>query len=136
MPGWQVRGFNGSGITYADGISPASALSARRILTQLAGLSKERMKAGGIKNSDDFDYLPKPSIDEARLEADFVRWGYCLVADALTPEQIDVQVDRMVEQAEAEKAQGVAIMHRAPESRQPIAGACPCPSERSAATRR
>ena len=26
--------------------------------------------------------------DEAELEADFVRWGYCLVADAMTPDQV------------------------------------------------
>lgn len=98
------------GIAYADGRSPTSSRSAGRLLKQLAGISKERMQAGRIKNSSDFDYLPKPSTDETRLEADFVRWGYCLVADAMSPEQVRAQVDRLVDQAEAEKRLEVGIM--------------------------
>ena len=98
------------GIAYADGTSPTSSLSAGRLLKQLAGLSKERMKAGLIRNSSEFEYLPKPSADEAQLEADFVRWGYCLVEDAMSPEQVQAQVDRLVEQAEAEKNIQAGIM--------------------------
>ena len=91
------------GIVYADGQSAASALSAGRLLKQLAGVAKERLEAGRIRNSSDFDYLPKPSADEAQLEADFVRWGYCLVADAMSPQQVQAQLDRLVEQAAAER---------------------------------
>ena len=98
------------GIVYTDGQSPTSSLSAGRLLKQLAGLSKERMKAGRIRNTSDIDYLPKPSADEAQLEADFVRWGYCLVKDAMSPEQIQAQVDRLTEQAEAEKRLKASIM--------------------------
>ena len=98
------------GIGYADGHSSTSAASAGPVLAQLSGLSKERMKAGRIPNSSDFDYLPRPSADEAQLEADFVRWGYCLVKDAMSPNQVQAQVDRLVEQAEAERHQDSAIM--------------------------
>ncbi len=98
------------GIVYTDGRSPTSSLSAGRLLKQLAGLSKERMKAGRIRNTSDIDYLPKPSADEAQLEADFVRWGYCLVKDAMSPEQVQAQVDRLTEQAEAEQRLNAGIM--------------------------
>lgn len=98
------------GIAYADGRSPTSSLSAGRLLKQLAGLSKARMKAGLIRNSSEFEYLPTPSADEAQLEADFVRWGYCLVKDAMSAEQVRAQVDRLVEQAEAEKHIEAGIM--------------------------
>lgn len=97
------------GIAYSDGSSDTSALSAGRLLKQLAGISKERMKAGRIRNSSDLDYLPRPSADEAQLEADFVRWGYCLVEDAMSPAQVQAQIDRLVEQAEAEHGRNVSI---------------------------
>ncbi|MDE0690728.1 MAG: phytanoyl-CoA dioxygenase family protein [Gammaproteobacteria bacterium] len=98
------------GIAYADNRSSTSAASAGHLLSQLSGLSKERMKAGRIANSSDFDYLPRPSADEAQLEADFVRWGYCLVADAMSPSQVRAQVERLVAQAEAERQRDSAIM--------------------------
>ena len=98
------------GIAYADDRSSISAASAGRLLAQLSGLSKERMKAGRIANSSDFDYLPRPSADEAQLEADFVRWGYCLVEDAMSPSQVRAQVERLVAQAEAERQRDSAIM--------------------------
>ena len=98
------------GIAYADDRSRTSAMSAGRLLAQLSGLSKERMEAGQIRNSSDFDYLPRPSADEAQLEADFVRWGYCLVEDAMSPGQVRAQVERLVEQAEAERRRDSAIM--------------------------
>ena len=98
------------GIVYADGQSATSSLSAGRLLKQLAGISKQRMKASRIRNSSDFDYLPTPSADQSRLEADFVRWGYCLVADAMSPAQVRAQVDRLVEQAAAERHANAAMM--------------------------
>ena len=98
------------GIVYADGQSAASALSAGRLLKQLAGVAKERLEAGRIRNSSDFDYLPKPSADDAQLEADFVRWGYCLVADAMSSQQVQAQLDRLVEQAAAERRLDAATM--------------------------
>ena len=98
------------GIDYADGHSASSALSAGRLLKQLAGVAKERLKAGRIRNSSDFDELPKPSADEAQLEADFVRWGYCLVAEAMSPAQVQAQLDRLIEQARAERRLAKATM--------------------------
>ena len=98
---WQaaMRG----GIPYSDGKSAASARSAGRLLKQLTGLAKERLNAGRIRDSSDFDQLPKPTADEAQLEADFVRWGYCLVADAMNPAQVQAQLARLQEQAAAER---------------------------------
>ena len=92
---WQTAMDHGIG--YADGRSATSAMSAGPLLRQLTGLTKERLKAGRIRDSSDFDDLPKPSADEAKLESDFVRWGYCLVEDAMSPSQVRDQVDRMTE---------------------------------------
>ena len=97
------------GITYADGVSHNSARTSGRILKQLTGLSGTRGDTGQIRDSSDFDYLPKPSSDQGQLEADFVRWGYCLVEAAMSPERVNAQVDRLVEQAEAERNLDQAI---------------------------
>ncbi len=97
------------GIAYSNGISQTSSLSPGRLLKQLNGIAKQRQEDGLIRNSDEFPYLPKPRSDQADLEADFVRWGYCLVEDAMSPEQIQAQVDRMIEQAAAERKLDSAI---------------------------
>ena len=99
-----------AGITYADGVSHASARSSGRVLKHLAGLSGARGDAGQIRDSSEFEYLPKPSSEKAQLEADFVRWGYCLVEDAMSPEQVKAQLDRLIEQAEAERSDDKAIV--------------------------
>ena len=98
------------GISYADGVSKTSSLTAGRLLKQLNGIAKQRQEAGLIRNSEEFDYLPKPQSDQAVLEADFVRWGYCLVKDAMSPGQVNSQVERMTEQAAAERKLDSAIM--------------------------
>ena len=98
------------GIVYTDGHSPTSSMSAGRLLKQFSGLSKERMKSGQIRDSREIDYLPVPSVDEAQLEADFIRWGYCLVKDAMSPEQVREQVERLVDQAAAERQRSAAIV--------------------------
>lgn len=88
-------------ITYMD--QPMSGV-------RLTGITKQRER---IRPSTDFPELPAPTKDRARLEADFMRWGYCLIADAMSPEQVQAQVDRMLDQAEAERAAKVAHMsHR------------------------
>ncbi|MEM7016972.1 MAG: phytanoyl-CoA dioxygenase family protein [Pseudomonadota bacterium] len=77
---------------------------------RLGGITKDR---DSIRPTTDFDELPKPTKDEAQLEADFIRWGYCLVKDALSPEQVQRQIDRLQDQAAAEREAGVAKMsHR------------------------
>ena len=116
---WEVEMSRGIG--YTDGRSHTSSLSAGRLLKQLTGVSKARLQAGRIKNSSDFDYLPKPSADDARLEADFVRWGYCLVADAMSPRQVQAQLDRLVEQAAAERRQQVGMVNSAGNTAQLVA---------------
>ncbi len=98
------------GITYADGHSSTSSLSAGRVLSQLKGIASQRQADGLIRNSNAFDYLPKPRSDQAKLEADFVRWGYCLVENAMSPAQVKAQVSRLTEQAAEERKLDIAIM--------------------------
>ena len=77
---------------------------------KLTGLTKDRDKIG---STEEYSELPKPTKNLSQLEADFIRWGYCLVADAINNHQIKAQVDRMLDQAEAERSAGVAHMsHR------------------------
>ena len=73
-------------------------------------IMQERFKEGSICPSSDFPYLPQPSTDMATLEHDFVRWGYCIVGDAMAGPQIERVVSRMIDQAAAERAAGVAKM--------------------------
>ncbi len=88
-------------ITYAD--QPMSG-------TRLVGITKQRER---IRPSTDFPELPTPTTDQAQLEADFVRWGYCVVANAMSPAQIEAQTERLLDQAAAERAAKVAHMsHR------------------------
>ena len=74
---------------------------------RLSGLTTARER---IRPSTDFPDLPAPTRDQEQLEADFIRWGYCLVADAMSQAQVRAQVDRLVDQAGAERAAGVAKM--------------------------
>ena len=117
--GWEPEMRRGIG--YADGRSPTSSLSAGRLLKQLAGISKERMKTGRVRNSRDFDYLPKETTDEARLEADFVRWGYCVVKDAMSPRQVAAQLERLSDQAAAERRANAATITGRNETAQLVA---------------
>lgn len=52
--------------------------------------------------------LPQPAKDIDRLRADLVRWGYCLVEDALSQEQVERVRTRVLEQAEGERLAGIA----------------------------
>lgn len=77
---------------------------------RLTGITKAQLKAGRVRETTDFPYLPKPETDLAQLEHDFVRWGYCIVRDALSPAQVAAQVERLADQAAAERAARVADM--------------------------
>lgn len=77
---------------------------------QFAGITKDRE---AIDRTSEHPVLPRPTSDPEQLEADFIRWGYCIVADAMTMTQVDAQVKRLLDQAEAERSSGVAHMsHR------------------------
>ena len=52
--------------------------------------------------------LPVPTKDIARLRADFLQWGYGLVEDALSQEQVGQVRTRVLEQAEGERLAGIA----------------------------
>jgi ectoine hydroxylase-related dioxygenase (phytanoyl-CoA dioxygenase family) len=52
--------------------------------------------------------LPRPSKEIKRLRQDMLDWGYCMVEDALSPAQVAVIRQRILEQAEGEKLAGIA----------------------------
>jgi ectoine hydroxylase-related dioxygenase (phytanoyl-CoA dioxygenase family) len=57
--------------------------------------------------------LPEPTKDMARLRRDFREWGYCLIEDATSPEQTRALHRRVIEQAAAERALGIAYLMEA-----------------------
>lgn len=63
--------------------------------------------------------LPRPVRDIARLRQDLKTWGYCLIADALSPDQLTRMRRRVEDQAEAERRAGLAVWQ----------GAAPRPDE-------
>lgn len=52
--------------------------------------------------------LPKPTKDITKLRADLREWGYCLIDEALSPEQYQNLRMRLEEQALAERKAGLA----------------------------
>ena len=52
--------------------------------------------------------LPSPTKDIKQLRNDFREFGYCLVEDALSQEQLHTMRTRVVEQAEGERLAGIA----------------------------
>ena len=56
-----------------------------------------------------YEELPQPTTDLATLNANIDEFGYCLVADAISPEQIAIAKARLLEQAQAELEGGHAF---------------------------
>lgn len=52
--------------------------------------------------------LPQPSKDIEQLRQDFLKWGYCKIADALAPDQVEIIRQRVLEQAEGERLAGIS----------------------------
>jgi ectoine hydroxylase-related dioxygenase (phytanoyl-CoA dioxygenase family) len=52
--------------------------------------------------------LPQPTKDIQQLRSDLVEWGYCLVEDAIVPEQVRAIHERVLEQAEGERRARIA----------------------------
>ena len=53
--------------------------------------------------------IPCPTTDEDQLYEDFREAGFCVVANALNEEQVAGMRSRLVEQAEAERQQGLDL---------------------------
>ena len=51
--------------------------------------------------------LPQPTKNIIQLRADFLQWGYCLIEDALSTEQCQAFLARLLEQAEGERQAGI-----------------------------
>ncbi|MEO2177135.1 MAG: phytanoyl-CoA dioxygenase family protein [bacterium] len=98
-----------SGEGEPDGEYPAEINygEAKRSGARLLGITEHR---GKIRRSSDFPHLPKATTNQAQLERDFMRWGYCIVEDVLSPAQVEAQVNRLLDQAKAERAAKVAHM--------------------------
>ncbi len=72
--------------------------------------------AGTQRRDPVFDpaILPRPTTDWARAKADLDTFGYCLVKDALTPAKTAALRKRLRDQADGEKAAGVATFDGGP----------------------
>jgi hypothetical protein len=73
--------------------------------------------AAGAKRRDavfDAAILPRPTLDWARAKADLDIFGYCLIKDALTPAKTAALRQRLRDQADGEKAAGVATFDGGP----------------------
>lgn len=57
--------------------------------------------------------LPMPTKDIQALRRDFLEWGYCLIEDGTSPAQTRALRERVVEQAAAERALGIAYLMEA-----------------------
>ena len=66
----------------------------------LAGIARKVYNK--VRPSSDFPELPQPSTDLKVLQKDFMKYGYCLVKDALSKEEIEIAKARLLDQAEAE----------------------------------
>ena len=55
------------------------------------------------------DQLPQPTTDLAALKSDIDAFGYCLIADAIDPDQLQRARERLLQQAEAELYGGHAF---------------------------
>jgi hypothetical protein len=54
--------------------------------------------------------LPRLTRDSDELKRDLSEWGYCLLADAVSEDERQRLLDRLDEQAELEREQGVAFL--------------------------
>ena len=67
--------------------------------------------------TDAVNELPRLTTDPERCKADLERSGYCLLADALPPAELQEAQERLTAQAAAERKRGVAYMDGAPAQR-------------------
>ena len=67
--------------------------------------------------TDAVNELPRLTTDPERCKADLERSGYCLLADALPPAELQEAQERLTAQAAAERERGVAYMDGAPAQR-------------------
>lgn len=52
--------------------------------------------------------LPQPSKDIRRLRRDMLTWGYCKIEQALSAPQVQIMLQRVLDQAEGERRAGIA----------------------------
>ncbi|KAF7189654.1 Dioxygenase [Pseudocercospora fuligena] len=60
------------------------------------------------------DELPKPTEDIEQVKRDIKKWGYGMLANALSPEQVSIMKKALQEQAAGERKAGVAILDGGP----------------------
>ena len=52
--------------------------------------------------------LPQATRNIEQLRHDMLTWGYCKIADALSPDQVEIMRERVLAQAEGERLAGIA----------------------------
>lgn len=55
------------------------------------------------------EILPRATRDIKQLRLDLVRWGYCVIKDAIVPARVAILRERVIEQADGERRAGVAF---------------------------
>lgn len=65
-----------------------------------------------VTHADELDNakFPKPTEDIEQVKSDLQRWGYAFIANALSPEQVAILRNAIVEQATGERKAGIAHM--------------------------
>lgn len=58
----------------------------------------------------DQDALPKPTENPEQIKRDIKKWGYAFLANALSPEQVEILKTAVLEQGAGERKNGVAHM--------------------------
>lgn len=58
----------------------------------------------------DHDSLPKPTEDPEQIKRDIKKWGYAFLANAISPEQVEILKNAVLEQGAGERENGVAHM--------------------------
>ncbi|KKY32858.1 putative phytanoyldioxygenase [Diaporthe ampelina] len=58
----------------------------------------------------DHDSLPKPTEDPEQIKRDIKKWGYAYLANAISPEQVEILKRAVLEQGAGERKNGVAHM--------------------------
>ena len=62
------------------------------------------------------NYLPHPTTDPALAKSDMARFGYCIVSELLTPDELERITLRLAEQTEAEAE--IGLTHHLPDKKQ------------------
>lgn len=96
-----------AGLIFGHYSVEGTVSAAMQLFDRLAGVARKQANHQASE-------LPRPTTDIARAKADLHRYGYCLVANALSPDFVARLRTRVREQADAEAAAGVGVFDGGP----------------------